>query len=336
MEKRPPLVSIGMPLYNSERYLRQALDSLLAQDYPNFEVILSDNASSDATESICRAYAARDSRINYQRNEINVGAVGNFNRAFELARGEYFMWSAHDDLRAPQYLSSCVRALQARPDAVLCCSGVAFIDENGQPMEPWFVVTHPVGASVRARVGAIASARFWLDVYGLARTAALARTRLARPVWGFDVVVLMELCLRGPVLFVPEPMFYYRADRAKTQPSVALTLGAPAGQGSIPVDWSAMTLELVHAVRIAPSSLSRRAALMVELVIRLCVFNGLAGAGVRRDVRASMAQAWADRRVGRVAALLVLAALVFPAQNRLGRGGYRLVRRLQRARQEPE
>ena len=127
--KATPLVTVGMPLYNADRHLREALDSILAQDYANFELVISDNASSDATGSICQAYAARDERVTYHRSERNLGAVWNFNRVFELGRGEYFMWAAHDDLRAPQYLSSCVAAMEVHPEAVLCCTEIGFIDE---------------------------------------------------------------------------------------------------------------------------------------------------------------------------------------------------------------
>ena len=92
-----PLVSVGLPVYNGERYLREAVDSVLGQTYVNLELVISDNASTDATEAICREYAARDPRVRYHRAERNRGAVWNFNRAFELARGEFFMWQAFDD-----------------------------------------------------------------------------------------------------------------------------------------------------------------------------------------------------------------------------------------------
>src|SRR5713101_1415350 len=117
-----------MPLRNAERHLTEAFDSLLAQEYQNLELIVSDNASTDATESICRAYAAHDKRIRYHRAGTNLGAVRNFNRVFELAQGEYFMWAAHDDLRAPGFVSCGVAALESHPDAVLCCTDVGFID----------------------------------------------------------------------------------------------------------------------------------------------------------------------------------------------------------------
>jgi hypothetical protein len=331
----PPLITIGMPLYNAESHLAEALDSLLAQDYPNLEVVISDNASSDATESICRTYAARDTRISYQRSERNLGAVWNFNRVFELGRGKYFMWAAHDDVRAPQYISRCTAELEADPQAVLCCTGIRLIDDEGQTVEPWIDVIRPVGPTVGARVKQIARARFWWDVYGLARSSVLAQTRRAQPVWGFDVVVTMELCLRGPVLLVPEPLFLYRADPKRTTQHVATSLGTSEGPGPIPVNWSAMALELARSIWLAPLGAARRLGLITLLMVQFCVFNGLAGSGMTKDVLPSTAAAWRERRFGRVAALLGIAVLVFPVHNGVVRGAYRLLRRPSPKRRAP-
>src|SRR5215207_1517689 len=106
-----PRVSVGLPVYNGENYLAEAIDSVLAQTYQNFELIISDNASTDSTEEICRDYAARDRRIRYFREPQNRGAAWNFNHTFELARGEYFKWVAHDDVIGPQYLARTVDQL---------------------------------------------------------------------------------------------------------------------------------------------------------------------------------------------------------------------------------
>ena len=105
MADRKPLVSIGMPVYNGSDFLPHALESLLSQDYENFELIISDNNSTDSTQKICLDYMAKDKRIRYVRNETNVGAIENFNRVFEMSQAEYFMWHAHDDLREPNYIS---------------------------------------------------------------------------------------------------------------------------------------------------------------------------------------------------------------------------------------
>lgn len=110
MTEEKPLVSIGMPVYNGEKYIRQALDSLLAQDYEHFELIISDNASTDGTGEICREYVARDGRISYYRNEKNMGGTWNFRRVLTLASGGYFMWAAHDDLWEASFISSTITA----------------------------------------------------------------------------------------------------------------------------------------------------------------------------------------------------------------------------------
>src|SRR3989339_68658 len=118
--KRRPLVSIGLPVHNGEHYLRKTLKSLLSQTYPFIELIISDNASTDGTEAICKAYERLDERIRYFRSDRNRGAAWNFNRVLELAGGTYFKWAAHDDLSAPDFLASCVRILETDRSVVLC------------------------------------------------------------------------------------------------------------------------------------------------------------------------------------------------------------------------
>ena len=120
-----PLVNIGMPLYNEQSHLRKALDSILAQDYCNFDLIISDNTSEDATRAISQEYAARDSRIGYRRNERNLGSLSNFSQVF-LVRSAVVTLCGRlgHDLRAPSMLSKCVQALERNPWAVLCCPGM--------------------------------------------------------------------------------------------------------------------------------------------------------------------------------------------------------------------
>lgn len=121
-------VSIGMPVYNGEPFLRETLDAILAQTFRDFELIISDNASTDATEQICREYAAQDKRISYSRNQQNIGASANFNRVFKLSSGEYFKWSAADDLHASDFLAKCVEILDRDRSVVLCHSQVQIIN----------------------------------------------------------------------------------------------------------------------------------------------------------------------------------------------------------------
>ena len=98
MLNNQPKLSIGLPIYNGEKFLEQAIESLLSQTFKDFEIIICDNASTDKTHEICKAYVARDNRIHYYRNETNIGCARNFARVFELSSGEYFKWAAYDDL----------------------------------------------------------------------------------------------------------------------------------------------------------------------------------------------------------------------------------------------
>src|SRR5262245_46576944 len=104
IQRSAPRVSLGMPVYNGEPFVEEALKSLLGQTFEDFELVISDNASSDRTGSICQDYAARDRRIRYLRNDINVGFCRNQNRVIELCNAEYFLLTHHDDVRAPEYL----------------------------------------------------------------------------------------------------------------------------------------------------------------------------------------------------------------------------------------
>ncbi|MEM4395456.1 MAG: glycosyltransferase family 2 protein [Thermoplasmata archaeon] len=226
-----PLVSIGMPVYNGEKYIRQALDSLLAQDYENFELIISDNASEDKTPEICLEYAARDKRIRYYRNQKNMGAAWNFKRVFELSKGKYFMWAAHDDLWDKAYIRKCVEALEQNPSAVLCCTSLRFIDEEGKIIygftdEEGKIIYVPnyeehydnpdlSSQNVRERAKILAKRHGWYTIYGLIRPEALRKTRFFQPIFAPDVVLLMELCLLGPFIKVPEILFFYRQFRNK-------------------------------------------------------------------------------------------------------------------------
>src|SRR3569833_191665 len=120
MGTQPPKVSIGLPVYNGENIFRETLDSILDQTFEDFELIISDNASTDHTEAICQSYVDRDKRVRYLRNPENIGASGNYTRVFEAASGENFKWAAHDDVCATTFLAECVNVLDRDPAIVLC------------------------------------------------------------------------------------------------------------------------------------------------------------------------------------------------------------------------
>lgn len=205
-----PLVSIGFAVRNGALYLAQALDSILAQTFTDFEVIISDNASTDATEDICRNYAQKDSRIRYFRNSNNIGGANNENLTFRLARGKYFRWAAHDDMLAPELLEKCVQVLEQHPEFVLCYSSVVEIDQLTREIA---VTTHTRGTSPKPyqRLRELMYRNHACEmIYGLIRTDVLQTTRLQQNYTDSDRTLLCELALRGPFYELPEPLFYKR------------------------------------------------------------------------------------------------------------------------------
>jgi glycosyltransferase involved in cell wall biosynthesis len=328
-----PLVSIGLPVYNAQRYLREALDSLLAQDYDNLELIISDNASSDQTGAIASEYAARDARIRYERAAQNWGAVWNFNHVYRLAHGEYFMWAAFDDLRDLSYVRRCVESLEQHPEAVLCCTEVQLIDEAGRVTEadPRMRIVHPVGRTRAERVRALASANFWVDVYGLIRSSALAGTRLAQPVWGFDVLLLLELCLRGEVAMVSEPLFSYRLFADKTQEDLAAGLAASDPDKRVGISWSNLAIEMARSIAMAPIGRREKASLTTMFLWSFCLRNHTVRRYLRRDVARSARAAISGHRYRRALALLGLAGAIYPIQHEFGKAVVQRLRSLRRS-----
>jgi len=206
-----PRLSIGLPVYNGEDFLAESLDSLLGQTYEDFELIISDNASTDGTAEICASYAARDSRIRYSRNDRNIGGANNGNRTFRLARGEYFRWAAHDDVCAPTLFERCVAVLDERPEVVLCYTDAVEIDEHGREKG---VASAPEFASSEAfdRFRFLSGRRKHKGeaAYGLVRSRILGRTRLLLNYTSSDRVLLCELACHGPFHQLHEPLFYKR------------------------------------------------------------------------------------------------------------------------------
>jgi glycosyltransferase involved in cell wall biosynthesis len=207
MDSHRPRVSIGIPVFNGERYLKETLDSLLRQTYKDFEIVISDNASTDYTETICRNYAASDRRIRYYRNERNLGMAANFRRVFELRTGEYFKWAAADDLCVPEYLERCVGILDADSKVVLACAGTLYIDENGEVLgksEPvWNLLSESAYERLRHVIyfDSHGNLEAWL---GLVRAEALSKTNLMPSYPCGDKRPLGELSLSGKFLEIPE------------------------------------------------------------------------------------------------------------------------------------
>ena len=227
MNNHKPIVSIGLPVYNGARFLREALDSILAQTLKDFELIISDNASTDKTKIICQKYVEKDQRIRYYRNEKNLGAAKNYNRVFDLADGKYFMWLAHDDLIATTYLARCVEILEENPSIVLCHSQVRLINDKGQVLteNDKLYQKYPCLKDYHARLRKLNTDALKPQERFLARITAgtsfeffgLFRMNVLRTIpnphgsySGADEILLAKLALLGRFYEIPELLFSSR------------------------------------------------------------------------------------------------------------------------------
>ena len=206
-----PRVSIGLPVYNGDRYITATLDSLLAQTHGDFELIISDNASTDLTEEICRSYAERDNRILYFRNAANRGSAANYRRVFELASGQYFRWANCDDLFAPESLARCVEILDGEPSVVLTYPKTKLIDKQGRVIDDYDDRLHIVSPKASQRFVEVFERLGLVNaIYGLVRANVLRKTRLIRRFPGGDIPLVAELALYGKFWEIPEFLFYRR------------------------------------------------------------------------------------------------------------------------------
>ena len=211
MSSDKPRVTVAVPVYNGEKYVSEAIDSILAQTFQDFEVIICDNASTDRTEEICRGYAVRDPRVTYHRNEVNRGIHRNFTRSARLSRGEYFMWLSHDDKLAPEFLERCEAALDRDPSVVLAYPKAIDIDDRSNAIaykEQSLNVSSPKPHErfrelIRMEHNCEAS-------LGLIRGDVLRRTEVLGNYADADRVLLAELALYGYYFRVPEFLFLHR------------------------------------------------------------------------------------------------------------------------------
>lgn len=211
MKAALPRVTVGVPVYNGEQYLARALDSLLHSDYPNLEVIICDNASTDATPEIAARYTSVDGRFRYFRSELNLGAAENFNKTFALATGTYFRWLGHDDWCTTDYDSRCVAVLEREVD-----SAVVFASQNIVRGDRVLSVTRqPIEQAASRHPVARARCLSWhlrdptAPVFGLMRREVLARTGMIRNAPEPDRLLIHEMALYGRIRMLDEPLFFH-------------------------------------------------------------------------------------------------------------------------------
>jgi len=215
-KKDQPLVSIGIPVYNGENYIREAIDSILNQTYDNIEIIISDNASTDSTQKICESYVQSDARIKYKRFEENQGAAKNFNNTFDLANGKYFKWASHDDHMESTYIEKCVDYLEQHPDVHLCHTRKNIIDKDSNVITRLDFTgleldeNHP-NQRFKSFLRAF---RYFQDdadvVFGVFRSRILANTQKIANYHSSDFTLTAEIVLQGKIHIVEEYLFNRR------------------------------------------------------------------------------------------------------------------------------
>jgi glycosyltransferase involved in cell wall biosynthesis len=214
-----PRVSIGIPVFNGERYLEEAIRSIIDQTFTDLELVISDNASTDGTAEICQRYAALDRRVRYHRNAHNIGGSANFKRVFELSRGEYFKWAAYDDLIAPQFLEKAVDILDHMPSVVLCYARTVVIDEHGGVVRPYADNLNLRSPSPSARYREFHYRFRSLEepdpiatnlIFALIRRDVMGQTPLIAPYVNSDVDLIGDLAIRGEFYELSEELFFRR------------------------------------------------------------------------------------------------------------------------------
>ena len=207
-----PGVTIAIPVYNGERYLEEAIRSVLSQTREDLELVISDNASTDRTAEICSDYAQKDARVRYFRNPTNLGAAPNYNIVFEHARGRFFKWLAHDDRMTPTYVAKTTRVLETRPDAVLCNSVVAYIDGHGAQIGLYDSQLGKADALTPSQrlAALVLRSHSCVDFFGMFRKSALEGSLLHGSFHGADRALLAQMSLRGRMIQIPAPLVQMR------------------------------------------------------------------------------------------------------------------------------
>src|SRR5262245_13501304 len=230
-----PFVSIGMPVYNEELHLEDALRSLLSQSFKDFELIISDNASTDRTGEICLTYAAKDPRVRYSRMKTNVGAIANANHVVQLANAPYFFFASGHDIRHETFIGRCIAILDHDTSVVLCYAAARWLEPDGHlgDVMSGQVDTRGLSQASSFRTVLWGLGGYAYPIYGIMRTDALKKTSLLRCTIGPDIVLIHELALLGTFAAIPEPLLYMRrlADYGSWKNYLVKAIG-PSGKKS--------------------------------------------------------------------------------------------------------
>ena len=272
MRARTPLLSVGLPVYNGLPYLEETLRSIRESTFEDYELIVCDNASTDATGDLLRSFAAEDDRIRYVRNERNIGAARNYNKCLELARGKYFRWVASDDVHSPGAVASCIEALEAEPSIVLAFPETRLIDAQGTLLQDYDDGDGWSAAS--------SADRFWNSItrmglsnamFGVIRTDVLRGSTLQGDYPSSDLVMQTDLAIRGSFMRVRGEYYYRRMHDGCTDSLDPLALAQfynPDSSAVFEARMLRLFRELAGVVWRAPVSTGERSRMWYSLARR--------------------------------------------------------------------
>jgi glycosyltransferase involved in cell wall biosynthesis len=272
-----PKISVGMPAYNSSATIGNAIESLLEQSFADFELIVSDNASTDSTRDVVEGYGSRDSRIRYVRQPVNIGVNPNYSHVVRCARGEFFKWSSSSDWCAPRFLERCLKVLQAHDDTVLVVPRTRLFRGSPATSEDYPSDIELLDDLPSARLKHLNSHLALNNAMnGLIRMSALARTRLLGPYMSADVVLMGHLALLGKFRLVDERLFYRRMEKATAtalqDAATVLAQHYPEAGAHTLFQGSKQQVQWVRAALTAPMPLGERLRCLAY-VAKMCYWK---------------------------------------------------------------
>lgn len=211
-----PLVSIGLPVYNGENFIKTAIDSILNQSYKTLELIISDNASTDMTQKICESYSSQDPRIKYIRFDENQGAAKNFNNTHDLSKGKYFKWASHDDYLENTYIEKCVEVLEKDDEVHLCHSRKNIVNKHDdiKAKDDFVQIDLNQARAFKRFLSFLNKFRYYQDdadvVFGLFRSEILFNTQRIASYHSSDFTLVAEIILQGKIFIIKDYLFYRR------------------------------------------------------------------------------------------------------------------------------
>ena len=267
-----PRVTIGLPVRNGQEHIGRAIESVLAQDYTDFEMVVCDNVSDDSTAEIVRGYAARDSRIKFHENERNIGQLGNMNRVFGLGSGEFFRWMGDDDWLEPDYLSKGVEYLDRDQDIIAVSTYIRYFDDDGNDFYAEYKGERCDSPEAHRRFDRMlwfsrADYRYYDPHYNLYRRSAMQKTQLLRYTYRPDALLAAELALVGPVGHIPECLSHRRrVPSGYDDPALLYRRNNPGYEDALRPSLSRLCANYDALVSAAPLTASQKAACRYAIV----------------------------------------------------------------------